>query len=87
VGEGIPSADIQITNNSFQSPVIKVAPGTEVIWVNNDLTPHTVTADDGSFDSGVINANVVFSHRFQNKGIFRYHCEIHLHSHGEIVVE
>lgn len=30
---------------------ITVAPGTTVVWINRDTKPHTVTADDGSFDS------------------------------------
>ena len=54
-----------------------VPKGTTVIWTNNDSVPHTVTADDGSFDSGSLSTGQTFSHTFDDAGTFTYFCEIH----------
>lgn len=46
------SASVSIQNFAFSPGTIQVTAGTTVTWTNNDQTTHTVTADDGSFDSG-----------------------------------
>jgi plastocyanin len=50
-----------------------VAPGTTVRWVNGDTIPHTVTADDGSFDSGVLEPGETCSRKFDQPGEWKYH--------------
>lgn len=35
-----------------------------VTWVNNDDVPHTVTATDGSFNSGNLNAGQTWAYTF-----------------------
>jgi plastocyanin len=54
-----------------------VAVGTTVTWTNQDSTAHTVTANDGSFDSGPIQPGKSFSHTFSTAGTVAYHCKIH----------
>src|SRR5690606_12787802 len=41
--------------------VLRVQPGTTVTWTNQDAMIHTVTAVDGSFDSGFLNPGDTFS--------------------------
>jgi plastocyanin len=43
----------------------------------NPATVHTVTADDGSFDSGNLNPTQSFSLVFNTVGQFNYHCQYH----------
>jgi plastocyanin len=38
----------------FDPEVIAVRTGDVVTWTNRDIVPHTVTAEDGSWDSGEI---------------------------------
>ena len=45
---------ILIDNYSFSPAEIKIGKGTEVVWKNSDGVDHTVTAADGSFDSGTL---------------------------------
>ena len=52
--------------------------GTTVTWTNNDPSmPHTVTAVDGSFDSGQLSAGQTFSFTFDKPGEFEYFCTLH----------
>jgi len=48
-----------------------------VSWTNTGPSNHTVTANDGSFDSGTIQRNATFNFTFSKAGTFAYHCSIH----------
>ena len=58
-----------------------------VTWVNNDNAPHTVTADDGSFNSGNIAPGGSFSFTFTTAGTYKYHCTYHPWMTGTVVVQ
>jgi len=58
-----------------------------VTWVNNDNAAHTVTASDGSFDSGNIGAGGIYTHTFTTPGAYRYFCAYHAWMVGTVVVE
>jgi plastocyanin len=69
------------------SPVTrKVAPGTWVTWSNAGTDTHTVTAVDGSFDSGDLDPSEGFSWYFDQPGTFEYVCTLHPWMTGKIVV-
>src|SRR5262249_58391933 len=68
---------IEIRDFAFHPDQTEIAVGTTVTWTNNDTTAHTVTADDGSFDSGPLDPGKSFSHTFDKAGTFAYHCKIH----------
>lgn len=52
--------------------------GTTVTWTNDDPgVMHTVTAADGSFDSGMLQAGATWSHTFDTPGTFDYFCTPH----------
>jgi len=57
-----------------------------VRWTNNDNMPHTVTAIDGTFDSGKMNAGDSFVHTFNQTGTFAYICVYHHWMHGSVTV-
>jgi len=65
---------------------IEIAPGTTITWTNNDPLVHTVTADDGSFDSGQIEPTKTFSHTFTQPGEYAIHCTPHPFMKAVIVV-
>lgn len=75
-----------MSNSAFSNTSITVAVGATVIWVNNDNMVHTVTADDGSFNSGDIQVNGSFSKTFNSTGTYPYHCIYHTGMTGTIVV-
>ncbi len=83
---GQATQSITIANFSFQPANATLSVGKIVTWTNNDSVSHTVTADDGSFDSGAILPGNTFSHTFTIAGSAAYHCSIHSSMHGSITV-
>jgi plastocyanin len=51
--------------------------GTTVVWVNDERSEHTVTAEDNDFDSGDQQLGESFSYTFSEPGTFRYYCRFH----------
>ena len=68
---------VTIADLAFAPTDLTVSAGTAVTWTNNDSTTHTATADDGSFDCGLINPGKSFTFTFATAGTFSYHCKIH----------
>jgi plastocyanin len=77
---------VEISNNAFNPAQLNVAPGTTVTFVNNDDVPHTVTADNGLFDSEELAPGASFPVVLDGAGTVNYHCEIHPEMQGSIVV-
>ena len=80
------SATVSIKNMAFNPVSLSISTGTTVTWVNNDTTAHTVTADDGSFNSGTIATGAKFTWTFSTAGTFAYHCTLHTEMTGTVVV-
>jgi plastocyanin len=68
--------NIEITGMSFPDDT-PIAKGDTVVWTNRMGMAHTVTADDGSFDSGQMGRNKSFSYLFGSAGTVPYHCDNH----------
>ena len=68
--------NIEITTMAFPNDT-PVAAGDTVVWTNRMDMEHTVTADGGEFDSGILGQDKSFSHLFEAAGTIGYHCEIH----------
>ncbi|HWQ19325.1 MAG TPA: cupredoxin family copper-binding protein [Methanotrichaceae archaeon] len=77
---------VEIRNNTFQPGSLAVPAGTTVTWINYDPAAHTVTASDGSFDSGEILSGGRFMFTFANPGTYIYGCRIHPNMQGTIQV-
>jgi plastocyanin len=58
-----------------------------VTWTNDDNQLHTVTAVDGSFDSGFLEVGASFSYTFTEVGDFEYFCLPHPWMRARVVVE
>ena len=61
----------------FDPQVLRVSPGTTIEFHNDGRNPHTVTADDLSFDSGVLQNGQVWSMTFPTTGVYAYNCKLH----------
>jgi plastocyanin len=78
---------VTIQNFAFGPATLNVAVGTTVTWTNADSAGHTVTADDGSFDSKTLATGATFTQTFSTAGTFAYHCTIHTSMHGTVTVK
>jgi plastocyanin len=80
-GDGITIAAFQ-----FEAPA-SVEAGSAVEITNTDSAPHTVTADDGAFDSSQIDPDGSASITAPSEpGTYAFHCEVHPTMKGELVV-
>jgi plastocyanin len=62
---------------SFSPANLTISQGDTVIWVNATSAIHTVTADDGGFDSGDLGASATYERVFVEIGSHAYHCFYH----------
>ncbi|MGC2061970.1 MAG: cupredoxin domain-containing protein [Thermodesulfovibrionales bacterium] len=77
---------VMIDGSAFSPEVAIVKVGGEVVWKNKDASPHTVTADDGSFDSGSLAQGAEYRRKFITAGTVKYSCDIHAYMSGKIEV-
>ena len=70
------TAIIRLSNNQFEPKEVTIKPGTIVVW-KDVAGPHTVRADNGSFESPVMTAGQEFSRKFENEGRYPYFCTLH----------
>lgn len=78
--------EIAVVDFAFEPGTMEVPVGATVTWTNTGSRPHTVTADDGSFDSGRLDPGEQFSQTFDQPGTFTYYCGFHSEMQGSIVV-
>jgi plastocyanin len=77
---------VAIPGKAFAPADLHVLVGDTVQWQNGDSTNHTVTANDGSFDSGYLSPGTTFSLVFPKLGHYEYHCTIHRFMRGVVTV-
>jgi plastocyanin len=87
-GEPTSSNTIVIKDFSYTPASLTVAPGTKITVVNQDQAPHTVTANDKSFDSSTIEGGGRGEFTAPSKpGTYPYICTIHQYMTGTLIVK
>jgi len=77
---------VDITNFKYKPETITVKAGSKVTWVNNDVAPHTATADD-TFDTGNLEKGGSKAITLSKPGSYSYVCEFHAFMTGTVVVK
>ena len=85
-GAAANATPVEMKNVAFAPNRLEVAAGTTIRWTNNDPLVHTVTADDGSWDSGPIEPGQTWTHTFAQPGEYAFHCTPHPFMKGVVVV-
>ena len=80
------TAEVNVQYSAYGPSQLDVLPGTSVLWSNVSTRTHTVTAYDGTFDSGHLQPDARFRVTFTRPGAYQYHCSIHPSIQGEIDV-
>lgn len=73
---------VSVEDDQFVPKEVQINPGDTVKWVlmGSSTVGHTVTANDGSFDSGKVftASGASFQHTFTTTGVtILYHCQTH----------
>jgi plastocyanin len=86
IAQAASDATVTIADFDFTPASITIHVGDTVTWTNHGPSAHTATANDGSFNTGVLQKGQSASHTFTTAGTFTYICEIHPFMHGTVVV-
>ena len=77
---------VSMAGNRYEPAQLSIPAGETVVWTNNDSAGHSVTADDGSFDShpacgslggACMMKGQTFSMTFPTPGTYPYYCRAH----------
>ena len=79
-------SSVAIFDNGYDPGTTAIAAGLTISWANTGALPHTVTARDGSFDSGILMSGDGYSRRFTTPGSYEYFCSIHPEMVATVVV-
>lgn len=79
---------IEIKDFKYAPGTLTVKAGEKVNVTNMDSAGHSVTADDGSFDSGIVSSGTPGTFTAPTKpGTYAFHCIPHPSIVGTLVVE
>jgi len=79
------TATVTVPRFEFKPATVTISRGSKVRFSNTSGTTHTATR--ASFDTGRIKPGASATIRFNQKGTFPYHCNIHSFMKGKVVVD
>jgi plastocyanin len=91
---GAASKTVEMEGQQYNPKRVEISADDTVVWEHQGEGSHTVTADNGSFDSSSSCSQLVqldcmdkkgesFDHKFPGAGSFLYHCKVHGASGGQ----
>jgi plastocyanin len=75
---------VSIGFDAYAPPRVDVLVGDAVHWTNVSVRAHTVSADDGTWDSPRIEQDGSYERRFDAEGSAPYFCRLHVGMRGEV---
>ena len=76
-----------IGNFKFSPEVLSVKPGDRIVWVNQDIVPHTATAFDNSWDTGAIGSSESKEMAVMKAQTLAYYCYYHPAMKAKLLLE
>lgn len=80
------AATVHIVDGAFEPRVVEIEPGGTVMWINDDVTTHSILFLRANLRSGVIKPARSWVHTFDAAGTFRYYDEFRNTMKGSVVV-
>lgn len=82
---------VRVVNMKFDPDVVRIRPGDSIKWKNEDIVPHTITAESDpgqkpTFDSGTVNGSGTFLYKPGHALEIPYFCRFHPMMKGRIVI-
>lgn len=77
---------VRMAGTRFDPSTLTVGVGDTVRWFNDDALPHTVSASDGSWDSGNLAPGASHERSFDAAGSYPYLCRYHPGMAGNVEV-
>jgi plastocyanin len=68
---------IEIKGAEFVPATITLSAGDSITWINRDIVPHTATATDESWDTGILQTGQQYTQRFESVASGDYFCRLH----------
>lgn len=68
---------VRLKDSLLARPAVRIPVGGIVTWRNDGHLLHTVTSDDGVFDSGAVARGQTLMLQFPAAGVYRYFCTYH----------
>jgi len=82
---------VVIAEFKFEPAAVTVHAGDTVEWKNDDIVPHTATADGEAqkpaFDTGTIDTGAAWRYVARKKGTYNYSCTLHPNMKGKLIVQ
>jgi plastocyanin len=82
----VTTVTVDIVDFDFQPAELEIAAGTTVTWTNVGRQPDTATAEDGSFNTGVLTTDRSAPHTFTEPGTYPYVCTLHENTMQAVLV-
>jgi len=70
--------DVAVEDVAFNPDRLVIHAGDAVVWTVGGVNEHTITALDGSFNSGDVFPGDTYAHTFALPGVVPYYCQYHL---------
>ena len=84
---GSKAESVAIRDFAFAPGNLQVPVGATVTWTNYDDAPHTATAKDGSWDTGILNKGDSETITFDKAGDYEYYCKVHPNMIARLTVQ
>ncbi len=78
---------VLIKNFEFQPATLTVKAGNTVLWKNEDIVPHTATANGKRFDSKSIESKASWKYVASKPGTYPYICAFHPTMKAKLIVQ
>ena len=78
---------VEIQGMAFSPAKLTVAVGDTIIFTNQDGAPHTGTATNTSFDTGILNQGESGTITLTKAGTLDYFCAVHPSMKGQLIVK
>lgn len=79
-------ASVSVSGYAYHPVTLTVAPGSAIVFINHDQTPHTATTTTVGFDTGTIDPGKAATVHVPAAGRYTYYCQFHAFMRATIVV-